>query len=263
MKALYHNRRARTFGILTKKMADRASMATKASKEKEQASTNVQVAVRCRPPNEEERKTGQPTVVTCDSSNKQLNIAYGPAGKKITKAFNFDKVFGMYSTQSEVFDGIVKPIVDEVLAGFNCTIFAYGQTGTGKTHTMEGEVNNEENAGIVPRSVRAIFEQLENSGCEFTVRVSFLELYNEELQDLLAIDKSKQLKLCADDTKGVVCQNLEEVNVVSVNAIFEILQRGIKERQTAATLMNKNSSRSHSIFTMKIMIKVYMKAYIC
>ena len=86
------------------------------------------------------------------------------------------QVFGMYSTQEEVFDSIVKPIVDEALAGFNCTIFAYGQTGTGKTHTMEGDINSDENAGIVPRSVKWILEQLENSEAEYTIRVSFLEL---------------------------------------------------------------------------------------
>lgn len=138
--------------------------------------TNVQVAVRCRPLNAEEKKTGQATVVTCDTAEKRINVAYGPVGKKISKSFQFDKVFGMYSTQDEVFDQIVRPIVDETLAGFNCTIFAYGQTGTGKTHTMEGDIQSEENAGIVPRSVKAILEQLESSGAEFTIRVSFLEL---------------------------------------------------------------------------------------
>lgn len=94
--------------------------------------TNVQVAVRCRPVNVEERRTGQPTVITCDSENKAIKVSYGPAGKKTTKQFTFDKVFGMYSTQEEVFEQVVRPIVDEALAGFNCTIFAYGQTGTGK-----------------------------------------------------------------------------------------------------------------------------------
>lgn len=93
--------------------------------------TNVQVAVRCRPLNSEEKKTGQSTIVTCDSADKRINVAYGPTGKKITKSFQFDKVFGMYSTQDEVFEQIVRPIVDETLEGFNCTIFAYGQTGTG------------------------------------------------------------------------------------------------------------------------------------
>lgn len=92
---------------------------------------NVQVAVRCRPLNTEERKSGQATVVNCDSENRSVKVAYGPVGKKIMKSFTFDKVFGMYSRQEEVFESIVRPIVDETLAGFNCTIFAYGQTGTG------------------------------------------------------------------------------------------------------------------------------------
>jgi Kinesin motor domain len=90
---------------------------------------NVQVAVRCRPPNAEEKKGNQPTVIACDSENKTINVSYGPIGKKSQKQYNFDKVFGMYSTQEEVFKQVVRPIVDEVLAGFNCTIFAYGQTG--------------------------------------------------------------------------------------------------------------------------------------
>ena len=217
--------------------------------------TNVQVAVRCRPVNADERKSGQPSVVTCDGENKSVKISYGPAGKKTVKNFTFDKVFGMYSRQEEVFDSMVRPIVDEALEGFNCTIFAYGQTGTGKTHTMEGNIHSDEDAGIVPRSVKAILENLESSGSEFTIRVSFLELYNEELQDLLNISGEKKLKLCEDVKKGVVCQNLEEITVLNVSDIFEILQRGIQQRQTAATLCNKNSSRSHSIFTLKIMIK--------
>ena len=133
-----------------------------------------------------------------------------------------------------------------------------GQTGTGKTHTMEGNINVPEDAGIVPRSAKAIIEQLEASGAEFTIRVSFLELYNEELQDLLAEGSGGNgpLPLCEDTKKGgVVCQNLEEISVLTHSDIFEILQKGIKRRQTAETLMNKNSSRSHSIFTLKIMIK--------
>ena len=138
--------------------------------------TNVQVAVRCRPITAEERKSGQPSVVVCDSENRLVKVAYGPTGKKITKSYVFDKVFGAYSRQEEVFNSIVKPIVDEALAGFNCTIFAYGQTGTGKTHTMEGDIYSEEDAGIVPRSVKQILEILEGSGTEFTIRVSFLEL---------------------------------------------------------------------------------------
>lgn len=196
--------------------------------------------------------------MSCDSESKQVKVSYGGVGKKVTKVFSFDKVFGAYSTQEEVFQSMVLPIINEVLAGFNCTIFAYGQTGTGKTHTMEGDISSEENAGIVPRSVKSILEKLESSGAEFTIRVSFLELYNEELQDLLADNSERdkgKLRLCEDVKKGVVCQNLEEITVLNVGDIFEILRKGILVRQTAETLCNKNSSRSHSIFTMKIMIK--------
>ena len=146
---------------------------------------NVQVAVRVRPSSESE--ASQPTIVTTDPAAKAVRIAIGPAKKKATRAFHFDRVFGQYSTQREVFDAMALPIVDEVLKGFNCTIFAYGQTGTGKTYTMEGtkSLADDEHAGIVPRCVRSLFEKLDASGADHTVRVSFLELYNEELQDLL------------------------------------------------------------------------------
>ncbi len=86
--------------------------------------TNVQVVVRCRPLNGEERKSSQPSVAMCEPETKSVKIAYGPMGKKIQKNFTFDKVFGVYSRQEEVFDQVVRPIVDETLAGFNCTIFA-------------------------------------------------------------------------------------------------------------------------------------------
>jgi kinesin family protein 11 len=226
----------------------------------EERAVNVQVAVRCRPANEEERKGGQPLVISTNQDKRTVDVSYGSQSKKQSKTYSFDKVFGAYSTQEEVFESVVSPIVQECLAGFNCTIFAYGQTGTGKTHTMEGSIHCEENAGIVPRSIKKIFDTLTSGGAEFTVRVSFLELYNEELQDLLtptgaATTGDKKLKLCEVEKKGVVVQNLEEVTVLNANDIFEILQKGIQQRATAATNMNKNSSRSHSIFTMKIMIK--------
>lgn len=224
----------------------------------EKKTTNVNVCVRCRPLNDSEKKSGAGGTVKCDTAGATVTLTTGKGEKKTSKEFQFDRVFGAYSTQEEVFNTTVRPIVDEVLEGYNSTLFAFGPTGTGKTHTMEGEIMDDAMAGIVPRAVRLILEKLDASKAEYTVRVSFLELYNEELQDLLVEpgDKSnKPLRLCEDINKGVVCQNLEEVSVMNADHIFDILKKGIKQRQTAATLCNKNSSRSHSIFTLKIMIK--------
>ncbi len=89
-----------------------------------QKATNVQVAVRCRPMNAEERRNNAPIVISCEPENKAIKVNYGPAGKKILKTFTFDRVFGAYSTQDEVFESMVRPIIEETLSGFNCTIFA-------------------------------------------------------------------------------------------------------------------------------------------
>ncbi|CAL1544473.1 unnamed protein product [Lymnaea stagnalis] len=159
------------------------------------------------------------------------------------------------------------PVVEEVLAGYNCTIFAYGQTGTGKTFTMEGERSEDSRltweedplSGIIPRALHQVFEDLQKqSDVEFSVRVSFLELYNEELFDLLGSSTDPlRLRIYEDNTKkgSVIISGLEEVVVRSKDEVFEILQRGTSKRQTAATLMNAVSSRSHSVFSVTIHIK--------
>ena len=230
---------------------------TKGSKE----GVNIQVAVRCRPLNQQEKQSGEPWVVTVDTDSKGVDVQYGPAGRRVIRNFSFDTVLDSYSRQDDVFNSVAKPIVKEVLGGFNCTIFAYGQTGTGKTHTIEGDLYSEQDGGLIPRSVRAIFEHLESQEeIKFTAKVSFLELYNEELQDLLTTGNEsknyfKQLKLFEDAKKGVICQNLEEVVVMKDTDVFDIMARGIKQRQSAVTLMNQDSSRSHSIFTIKLMMK--------
>lgn len=106
-----------------------------------------------------------------------------------------EQVFGPDSTQEKLFKQSITPIVNEVMDGFNCTIFAYGQTGTGKTYTMEGGPRESDDgrrlsaqAGVIPRSIRQVFDTIEANNIDSTVKVSFLELYNEELTDLLAFD---------------------------------------------------------------------------
>ncbi|TDH65336.1 hypothetical protein CCR75_005573 [Bremia lactucae] len=217
--------------------------------------TNVQVAVRCRPLNSREKVTGRGAVVQCKPNSNEVAVVK-------RKTYTFDRVFGQYSTQKEVFTSIVRPVVDEALAGYNCTVFAYGQTGTGKTYTMQGDLSpGSEMAGIIPRSVRYIFDTLETRGEEFSVRVSFLQLYNEELKDLLDPDTEKKLRLMEDTKKsGIYCMNLLEVTATTAKHVYELVNTGVKNRITSETLMNENSSRSHSIFTIRIHSKEHNAA---
>lgn len=227
---------------------------------------NIQVVVRCRPRNNSERKSGSPQVIDANTRRGEIVVHQELHEKSITKTFSFDRVYGPESTQIELYNGVVEPIIAEVLTGYNCTVFAYGQTGTGKTYTMEGErspdgaLSWEEDplAGIIPRSLHQLFDQLECQDSEFSVRISFLELYNEELFDLLS-NGNEQVKLrIFDDSArkgGVLVQGLEEITVHSKNEVYAILEKGSKRRQTAATLMNASSSRSHTVFSVTVHIK--------
>jgi len=156
----------------------------------------------------------------------------------------------------------------QVMQGYNCTVFAYGQTGTGKTFTMEGgdgrddpdmTWENDPTAGIIPRALAQLFDELRmQQEAEFSVRVSFLELYNEDIFDLLsATDDLTKLRLYEDSARkgSVIIQGLEEMQVQNKKEVYTILERGSKKRQTAATLMNAHSSRSHTIFTVTVHMK--------
>ncbi|KDO35495.1 hypothetical protein SPRG_00342 [Saprolegnia parasitica CBS 223.65] len=208
---------------------------------------SVRVAVRVRPLSTKEKATARPSVVAVAPKEHQVTVR--------KKTYTFDRVFGQYASQKDIFKGVVQSVVDEALAGFNCTVFAYGQTGTGKTHTIQGKLSPlDENAGIIPRSVNYIFEKLQATKCEYSVRVSFLQLYNEELKDLLGENKKdKPLRLMEDAKRGgVYCQNLEEVTTLTASHVFELLEIGSKNRIMAETLLNDQSSRSHCIFTIRI-----------
>ncbi|ONK57135.1 uncharacterized protein A4U43_C10F16970 [Asparagus officinalis] len=241
--------------------------------EKEKA-VNVQVLLRCRPFSDEELRNNAPQVVTCNDFQREVAVSQTIAGKQIDRIFTFDKVFGPSAKQRDLYDQAVIPIVNEVLEGFNCTIFAYGQTGTGKTYTMEGECRRSKSgpngqlpsdAGVIPRAVKQIFDTLESQNAEYSVKVTFLELYNEEITDLLAPEEiskvvleekqKKALPLMEDGKGGVLVRGLEEEIVTSANEIFYLLERGSAKRRTAETLLNKQSSRSHSLFSITIHIK--------
>ncbi|XP_050448393.1 kinesin-like protein Klp61F [Cataglyphis hispanica] len=232
-----------------------------AKKEKNQ---HIQVFVRVRPISNTE-KVGKSFSVVELPSNKEVIVHERSQGTH-SKKFTFDKVFGPSSKQVDVYNAVVSPLLEEVLAGYNCTVFAYGQTGTGKTFTMEGVSNDptlhwqsDTTAGIIPRALSHLFDELRMLEVqEYTVRVSFLELYNEELFDLLSPnDDASKIRLYEDATRkgSVIIHGLEEVTVHNKNEVYKILEKGSEKRQTAATFMNAHSSRSHTVFSITIHIK--------
>lgn len=108
--------------------------------------------------------------------NSTVQVMYGPTGRQAPRNYHFDKVFGMYSRQDEVFDQMIQPVVQEAMAGFCCTVFAYGPTGTGKTYTIEGDINDDDLCGLIPRTSNYIFDTLNSMGLDYSVKVSFLEI---------------------------------------------------------------------------------------
>uniref|UniRef100_A0A8C8H9D3 Kinesin-like protein n=1 Tax=Oncorhynchus tshawytscha TaxID=74940 RepID=A0A8C8H9D3_ONCTS len=235
---------------------------------KDEKGRNIQVVVRCRPFNNAERKSAAHGVIDTVENRKEINVRTGGIGDKAArKTYTFDMVFGPSAKQIDVYKSVVCPILDEVIGGYNCTVFAYGQTGTGKTFTMEGERSPNEEftweedplAGIIPRTLHQIFEKLSESGTEFSVKVSLLEIYNEELFDLLSPfpDVTERLQLFDDprNKRGVIIKGLEEITVHNKNEVYQILERGSAKRKTASTLMNAYSSRSHSVFSVTIHMK--------
>ncbi|GCC22294.1 hypothetical protein chiPu_0000681 [Chiloscyllium punctatum] len=258
-----------TFRLLCSSCKPKLKMSVpNSSSKKEEKGKNIQVVVRCRPFSLAERKSNSTSVVDCDTVKKEVSIrASGPGGEKAPKKYTFDMVFGPCAKQIDVYKSVVYPILDEVIMGYNCTIFAYGQTGTGKTFTMEGERSQKEQytweedplAGIIPRTLHQIFERLASQGAEFSVKVSLLEIYNEELFDLLSpiSDVSERLQMFDDprNKRGVIIKGLEEISVHNKDEVYQILERGAAKRTTAATLMNAYSSRSHSVFSITIHMK--------
>ncbi|PHH54042.1 Kinesin-like protein bimC [Ceratocystis fimbriata CBS 114723] len=226
--------------------------------------TNINVVVRCRGRNDREIKENSNVVVMTDGvKGKTVELSMGPNAVS-NKTYSFDRVFSPASDQTMVFDEVVKPMLDEMLAGYNCTIFAYGQTGTGKTYTMSGDMTEtlgllSDNAGIIPRVLQSLFQQLELESTEHCIKCSFIELYNEELRDLVTSDDSVKLKIYEDNSRRghptTVVQGVEEKFIRDAAQGIKLLQDGSMKRQVAATKCNDLSSRSHTVFTITSCIK--------
>ncbi|KAM7468134.1 hypothetical protein LguiB_015696 [Lonicera macranthoides] len=225
---------------------------------------NVQVILRCRPLSEDEIRVNTPVMISCNELTREVTAVQNTGSKQIDKTFVFDKVFGPTSKQRDLYEQVVSPIVNEALEGYNCTIFTYGQTGTGKTYTMEGEGRKGKEAGVIPRAVQQIFDILEAQNTEYNMKVTFIEIYNEDIADLLALDESskniderikKPITLMEDGKGAVFVRGIEEEIVYTADQIFKILDKGSARKHAADTLLNKQSNRSHSMFTITVQIK--------
>jgi len=172
--------------------------------------------------------------------------------------FQFDHVFAPQASQTEVFDE-VEGLVQSALDGYKVCIFAYGQTGSGKTHTMQGSTSSPEAAGLVPRALKKVFDvadKMKAQGWEWSLEVSFMEVYNETIKDLLPSNDEGDRASPADhliirhDDWGTMVTGVTRVEVASIKQITTLMNKAAKRRSVGATDMNAQSSRSHSIFAM-------------
>ncbi|XP_072101214.1 kinesin-like protein KIF17 isoform X1 [Mobula birostris] len=213
----------------------------------------VRVVVRCRPSNSREKDLNCKVVVSMDSARGQCFIQKPGAPGEPPKQFTFDGVFYIDSTTEQLYNEIAYPLVEGVTEGYNGTIFAYGQTGSGKSFTMQGISSPTSQRGVIPRAFEHIFESIQcTENTKFLVRASYLEIYNEEIRDLLGKDTKQKLELKEHPEKGIFVKDLSMHTVHSVIECEKIMDIGWGNRAVGYTLMNKDSSRSHSIFTIHL-----------
>lgn len=219
------------------------------SYQEEESTSNITVICRFRPLNNKEKEISQSTCVSFPNPTSVVVSSQD----QTPLTFSFDKVFSPNSKQEEVYEYSAKHIIESVMQGFNGTIFAYGQTSSGKTYTMTGDQADPVNMGITPRMITTVFDIIDNASenVEFTVKVSFCEIYMEKISDLL--DTSKEnLKIRENKNKGVYIADLSETYVTGDFDVHELLRIGSLNRQVGESNMNAKSSRSHSLFSLTI-----------
>ena len=176
---------------------------------------------------------------------------------KTKEIFNFDSVITPSMSNKDIFEKLIKQNLINLLKGINVSIFAYGQTSTGKTFTMKGEPKS--NEGLIPLSIKEIFNSLNNKESfitKYLVKVSYIEIYNETVNDLIDPSK-KNLEIRESGNKGIFVNNLSEISVNNLEKAMQLLNKGESNRIIAETKLNEKSSRSHTIF--KINIEFHMK----
>ncbi|CAG9323806.1 unnamed protein product [Blepharisma stoltei] len=212
----------------------------------------VKVVVRVRPLNQAEKNRGNYSILQIDREFNQCIITNPKT--QLPKTFAYDSVYDEQSAQQLLYDETAYPLVESVLQGYNGTIFAYGQTGCGKTYTMVGVHDQPELRGIIPNSFCHVFGAIAEAPHEkcFLVRCSYCEIYNEEIRDLLHFDPNVKLELKENKDNGIYVKNLSMHIVKNIDDIEQAMAMGNTHRITKETAMNERSSRSHAIFTIYI-----------
>ncbi|EDX09307.1 GD13203 [Drosophila simulans] len=216
---------------------------------------NVRVVVRTRPMDKNELSAGALSAISVDKINRAITVMKPNAtANEPPKTYYFDNVFDGGSNQMDLYVDTARPIVDKVLEGYNGTILAYGQTGTGKTYTMSGNPDSPQTKGIIPNAFAHIFGHIAKAkeNQKFLVRVSYMEIYNEEVRDLLGKDVGKSLEVKERPDIGVFVKDLSGYVVHNADDLENIMRLGNKNRAVGATKMNQESSRSHAIFSITV-----------
>ena len=221
---------------------------------------NVKVFCRFRPINNQEQKNGGKKMVRIE----QNKTVFAQSENKGENNFSFDHVFPEQANQDEVYQKIGKPLIEEIFKGYNATVFAYGQSGSGKTFTMSGYShlvdnadllsrddivlwNNPKDMGIVPRMVKDIFSTMKNmKDHEFSIQISYVEIYLERIRDLLNPFR-ENLEIRESRFRGIWIDDVTETYVNSFDEAFKVIRKGELNRTVASTAMNAHSSRSHSV----------------
>uniref|UniRef100_A0AAQ4NWI5 Kinesin-like protein n=1 Tax=Gasterosteus aculeatus aculeatus TaxID=481459 RepID=A0AAQ4NWI5_GASAC len=204
----------------------------------------VKVMCRFRPLNDAERSRGDKYIPKFNG--EETVVVSG-------KPYVFDRVLPPNTEQVQVYDTCARQIVNDVLGGYNGTIFAYGQTASGKTHTMEGILHDPHLMGIIPRISRDIFDHIYSmdENLEFHIKVSYFEIYLDKIRDLLDVSKTN-LSVHEDKNRVPFVKGCTERFVSSPDEVMDVIDEGKANRHVAVTNMNEHSSRSHSIFLINI-----------
>ncbi|ERE86352.1 kinesin-like protein KIF12 [Cricetulus griseus] len=219
--------------------------------------TPIQVVLRVRPMSTTELRRGEQSALHC-SGTRTLQVS--PPGGGPDMAFRFGAVLDGASTQEDVFRVCgVKRLGELALRGFSCTIFTFGQTGSGKTYTLTGPPPQGEGvpvpaslAGIMQRTFIWLLDRVQHLGVPVTLRASYLEIYNEQVRDLLSLGTPRPLPVRWNKARGFYVEQLRVVEFGSLEALMELLQMGLSRRRSSSHTLNKASSRSHALLTLYV-----------